>query len=88
MSVVFAELQSRGLADCVRSVGITNQRETTVVWDGKTGKPLHNAIVWLDTRTQETVDKILKEKKAGVDELRPICGLPISTYFSALKVRI
>ena len=68
-------------------MGITNQRETTVVWDGDTGRPLHNAIVWLDTRTQVTVDKIMKEKGVTADHLKKLCGLPISTYFSALKLR-
>ena len=68
-------------------MGITNQRETTVVWDGDSGRPLHNAIVWLDTRTQVTVDKIVKEKGVTADHLKKLCGLPISTYFSALKLR-
>jgi glycerol kinase len=66
------------------AVGITNQRETTVVWERDTGKPVYNAIVWQDTRT----DKICAELEGseGPDRFRSICGLPISTYFSGPKV--
>ena len=52
--MVHKDLEARQLAGQLRAVGITNQRETTVVWDGDSGRPLHNAIVWLDTRTQES----------------------------------
>ncbi|KAK9510060.1 hypothetical protein O3M35_004927 [Rhynocoris fuscipes] len=70
------------------ATGITNQRETTVVWDRITGLPLHNAIVWLDVRTAETVDKLVKNVRDRNKEcLKPLCGLPISTYFSATKMR-
>ncbi|KAK4872391.1 hypothetical protein RN001_014420 [Aquatica leii] len=69
------------------AVGITNQRETTVVWDSKTGKPLYNALVWLDMRTSTTVDKILLNGKRNKNFLKPLCGLPVSTYFSAVKLR-
>lgn len=69
----------------IQSIGITNQRETTVVWDKVTGEPLHNAIVWLDTRTQSLVDEFLSA--SNKDELQLLCGLPISTYFSALKLK-
>eukprot|EP01066_Platyproteum_vivax_P020335 Platyproteum_vivax@DN8237_c0_g1_i1.p1 len=65
--------------------GITNQRETIVAWDRKTGKPLHKAIVWCDLRTQSLV-KELEEKHNGVYAFRDIVGLPINTYFSAVKV--
>ncbi|XP_064642243.1 glycerol kinase-like [Lineus longissimus] len=72
----------------IKTIGVTNQRETTVVWDKITGKPLHNAIVWLDLRTSSTVKKLLaKTPGENKDYLRPKCGLPISTYFSALKLR-
>ncbi|KAL8710703.1 MAG: hypothetical protein Q9220_004721 [cf. Caloplaca sp. 1 TL-2023] len=70
--------------DNIQAIGITSQRETTVVWDGNTGKPLYNAIAWPDTRTQSIVRE-LKEKK-GADALQSICGLPLSTYPSALKL--
>jgi glycerol kinase len=67
------------------AVGITNQRETTVVWDRHTGQPVHNAIVWQDTRT----DVICNELAAsgGQDRFRPKVGLPIATYFSGPKVK-
>ncbi len=90
------------------AVGITNQRETLVVWDRATGKPLHNAIVWNDTRTQAICKRLERtlqpsllaaattsESKgdegarsgaSGQDALREVCGLPISTYFSAVKL--
>jgi glycerol kinase len=68
----------------IKAVGITNQRETTVVWDTNTGEPLHNAIAWPDTRTKALVRE-LKAKK-GADELQDICGLPLSTYPSSVKL--
>ncbi|ESO06194.1 hypothetical protein HELRODRAFT_93977 [Helobdella robusta] len=73
---------------CIQTIGITNQRETTVAFDISTGKPLHNAIVWLDTRTTDTVNELLK-KIPGRDKnhLKPRCGLPLSTYFSAVKMK-
>lgn len=69
------------------AIGVTNQRETTIVWDRETGEPLYNAIVWLDMRTSSTVRKLL-DKIPGRDtnHLKPLCGLPISTYFSAVKL--
>ncbi|MCL7998520.1 glycerol kinase GlpK [Brucella sp. 21LCYQ03] len=72
-------------ASDIASVGITNQRETTLLWDRKTGAPLYNAIVWMDTRTDELVDHFVKD--GGADRLRDKTGLPISTYFSGLKLR-
>ncbi|KAL1124512.1 hypothetical protein AAG570_001138, partial [Ranatra chinensis] len=73
----------------IAAVGITNQRETTLVWDPTTGKPLYNAIVWLDMRTAETVDKLLSrvKHKNPAECLKSACGLPVSTYFSATKLR-
>ncbi|KAJ3340731.1 hypothetical protein HDU93_006401 [Gonapodya sp. JEL0774] len=72
----------------IRAVGITNQRETAVAWDGLTGKPLHNAIVWLDARTMETVTKLIENTpNHDRDHFRKKCGLPFSTYFSAVKFR-
>jgi glycerol kinase len=65
-------------------VGITNQRETTVVWDTNTGEPLHNAIAWPDTRTRDLVHNL--KAKNGADELQDICGLPLSTYPSSVKL--
>jgi glycerol kinase len=67
------------------AVGITNQRETTVIWDRSTGEPIHNAIVWQDTRTGSLVRELAGDE--GVDRLRPATGLPLSTYFSGPKIR-
>lgn len=72
-------------ASDIISVGITNQRETCVVWDRNTGEPLHNAIVWLDTRTGIIVERLI-ERFGSKDAFREAVGLPISTYFSALKL--
>ncbi|KAK4241756.1 FGGY family of carbohydrate kinase [Achaetomium macrosporum] len=68
----------------IRSIGITNQRETTVVWDSTTGEPLHNAIVWPDTRTKGLVRE-LKARESS-DSLMDLCGLPLSTYPSSVKL--
>lgn len=72
-------------ASQVKGIGITNQRETTIVWDRISGKPLHNAIVWLDTRTRELVDSLIS-KFGDADYFRKSCGLPLNTYFSAMKL--
>ncbi|KAI0083756.1 glycerol kinase [Irpex rosettiformis] len=97
-----AELEKLGWTkESVKAIGITNQRETAVVWSRKTGKPLARAIVWDDARTRDIVahhEKKLREEgiehegevKKGDDAvaaLRKLTGLPLSTYFSALKVR-
>jgi len=72
--------------EMIKGIGITNQRETTVVWDKETGEALHNAIVWLDTRTIETVAKLKQKQVDSKFNLQEICGLPLSAYFSALKL--
>src|SRR3954453_14612456 len=69
----------------LEAVGITNQRETTVIWDRETGRPIHNAIVWQDTRTGALVRELAGDE--GVDRLRQDVGLPLSTYFSGPKIR-
>src|SRR6202012_1148266 len=69
----------------VAAVGITNQRETTVLWERATGRPVANAIVWQDTRVGELVSEY--SRAGGPDRFRPRTGLPLSTYFSALKIR-
>ncbi|KAJ3591885.1 hypothetical protein NHX12_007016 [Muraenolepis orangiensis] len=71
----------------IKAVGVTNQRETTLVWDKVTGEPLYNALVWLDLRTQSTVERLI-EKTPGRNKnhLKHKTGLPISTYFSAVKL--
>ncbi|NKX92392.1 glycerol kinase GlpK [Sanguibacter hominis ATCC BAA-789] len=69
----------------VAAVGITNQRETAVVWDKTTGKPVYNAIVWQDTRTQKIVDEL--GGSDGPEKYKDIVGLPLATYFSGPKVK-
>ncbi|MFA4844018.1 MAG: glycerol kinase GlpK [Candidatus Margulisiibacteriota bacterium] len=69
----------------IAAIGITNQRETTVVWDRKTGKPVHNAIVWQCRRTAERCDQ-LKKKWGLAGSIRKKTGLPIDAYFSATKI--
>jgi len=68
----------------IAAVGITNQRETTIVWNKTTGKPVYNAIVWQDTRTQDIVDRLAGSE--GVDRLRETTGLPLATFFSSTKI--
>jgi len=70
----------------VAAIGITNQRETAVVWDRKTGKPVYNAIVWQDTRTQKICDE-LGALGGGAERYKDRVGLPLATYFSGPKVR-
>src|SRR6201998_868542 len=76
-----AKLRPRDLA----AIGITNQRETTVVWNRKTGKPVANALVWQDTRVSDYVSELAKS--GGQDRFRSKTGLPLTTYFSGLKIR-
>ncbi|KAG7258212.1 hypothetical protein CRUP_014288 [Coryphaenoides rupestris] len=72
----------------IKAVGVTNQRETTVVWDKDTGEPLYNALVWLDLRTQSTVESLIsKSPGQNKNHIKHKTGLPISTYFSAVKLR-
>lgn len=67
------------------AIGITNQRETTIVWNRKTGKPVANALVWQDTRVADYVSEMAKA--GGQDRFRGKTGLPLTTYFSGLKIR-
>ena len=84
--VIAEGLAQRGLrAEDLAAIGITNQRETTVLWDRKTGEPVANAIVWQDTRVAEDVARFAEG--GGQDRFRPQTGLPLSTYFSSLKLR-
>ena len=69
----------------VAAVGVTNQRETTLVWDKTTGKPFHPAIVWQDTRTDAMCRELAQD--GGQDRFRAATGLPIATYFSGPKIR-
>ncbi|MGY5765215.1 glycerol kinase GlpK [Brachybacterium sp. DNPG3] len=76
-----AEINRHQLA----AVGITNQRETAVVWDRTTGEPVYNAIVWQDTRTQRICDELAGDE--GADKYKERVGLPLATYFSGPKVK-
>ncbi|MFX4272709.1 glycerol kinase GlpK [Propionibacteriaceae bacterium Y1685] len=69
----------------IAAVGITNQRETTVVWDRATGEPIAPAIVWQDTRTQDLVDQLAAD--GGTDRFADRTGLPLATYFAATKIK-
>lgn len=69
----------------IAAVGVTNQRETTVVWEKATGKPVYNAIVWQDTRTDKICNELAKD--GGQDRFRPKVGLPLATYFSGPKIK-
>jgi glycerol kinase len=68
----------------IAAIGVTNQRETTLVWDRKTGKPYYNAIVWQDTRTKDICDELVAD--GGQNRFRAKVGLPITTYFSGPKI--
>ena len=84
--VVLSALQKAGLTSTdLVAVGITNQRETTIVWNRKTGKPYYNAIVWQDLRTDVICNELAKQ--GGQDRFRNRVGLPLATYFSGPKIR-
>jgi glycerol kinase len=86
LEVAARALQSAGLtAGDIAAIGITNQRETTVLWDRKTGEPVHNALVWQDTRVEELVKRYAAD--GGQDRFRAETGLPLASYFSGLKLR-
>jgi glycerol kinase len=72
-------------ADDISAVGVTNQRETTVVWERSSGQPVYNAIVWQDTRTDEICNQLASD--GGQDRFRAKTGLPIATYFSGPKIK-
>jgi glycerol kinase len=86
VEVIKGALDKGGIdAKDLAAVGITNQRETTVVWNRFTGKPYYNAIVWQDTRTADICNELAKD--GGQDRFRPHVGLPLATYFSGPKIR-
>ncbi len=85
-SVIQEAMEARGLRpQDLAAIGITNQRETTVVWHRKSGKPISNAIVWQDTRVAPAVAEFAM--RGGQDRYRAKTGLPLATYFSGLKIR-
>ncbi|MGH9168815.1 MAG: FGGY family carbohydrate kinase, partial [Acidimicrobiia bacterium] len=84
--VIKGGLKKAGVAPGdLAAVGVTNQRETTVVWERSTGQPVYNAIVWQDTRTDKICDLLAKD--GGQDRFRPKTGLPLATYFSGPKIQ-
>jgi glycerol kinase len=84
--VIDGAVQEAGAsADDIAGVGITNQRETTLVWDRNTGEQVHNALVWQDTRTDKLVDEFSKD--GGQARFQEKVGLPLATYFSGPKIR-
>jgi glycerol kinase len=86
MEVVRGALDQKGAGPSdVAALGITNQRETTVVWDKTSGEPLGNAIVWQDTRTDKICDQLSADE--GQDRFRSKVGLPLATYFSGPKIK-
>ena len=88
--VALARIKAKLLAHDIAAVGITNQRETTVVWNRRTGKPYYNAIVWQDMRTADLVAEFSAnegQSNRGQDRFRAQTGLPLATYFSGLKLK-
>jgi glycerol kinase len=84
--VIVEAMGQRGLRPTdLAAVGIANQRETTVLWNRKTGRPVYNAIVWQDTRVARAVSEFSRD--GGQDRFRGKTGLPLATYFSGLKIR-
>jgi glycerol kinase len=86
VEVIDKAMDAKGLKPAdLSGIGITNQRETTVLWNRKTGKAVYNAIVWQDTRVSDAVAEFTA--KGGQDRYRTRTGLPLATYFSGLKIR-
>ncbi len=84
--VMHEALKKAGCAPSdIAAIGVTNQRETTLVWEKETGKPIHNAIVWQDTRTDGICNELAKQ--GGQDRLRSKTGLPLATYFAGPKIK-
>nr|ABK25673.1 unknown [Picea sitchensis] len=81
-----AKVAGKAVETGLKAIGITNQRETTIVWSRSTGLPLYNAIVWMDARTSSICRRLEKELQNGKNHFVETTGLPISTYFSALKL--
>jgi glycerol kinase len=86
LDVTAEALDAAGVdARAIAAIGITNQRETTVLWDRTTGEPVHNALVWQDTRVENLVRQFSAD--GGQDRFRSRTGLPLASYFSGLKLR-
>lgn len=82
--VAEAMANARASSGDIAAVGLTNQRETTLLWERATGRPVHNAIVWADARTGELCERLKGD--GGIDRFREATGLPIATYFAATKL--
>ncbi|PAA71936.1 hypothetical protein BOX15_Mlig007390g1, partial [Macrostomum lignano] len=89
ISSAVSNLAALGIAaNRIGCIGIANQRETLVAWDRRTGEPVHPAILWLDARTEQTVERLIATTRSrSAAEFRSICGLPITTYFTGVKIR-
>jgi glycerol kinase len=86
LEVATTAIESAGIsASEIAAIGITNQRETTVLWDRKSGEPVYNALVWQDTRVEDLVKHYARD--GGQDRFRARTGLPLASYFSGLKLR-
>ncbi|MEI7742226.1 MAG: glycerol kinase GlpK [Chloroflexota bacterium] len=86
--VIEGALEKAGLSTAdLAAVGVTNQRETAICWDRRTGRPICNAIVWQDTRTDGVIKRLAADSELGRDRFRGSCGLPLATYFSGPKIR-
>jgi len=86
LEVIAEAMQQEGLRPAdLAAIGITNQRETTILWNRKTGRAVHNALVWQDTRVEDAVAEFSRD--GGPDRFRKQTGLPLATYFSSLKIR-
>ena len=84
--VVRGALEKSGAqATDIEAIGITNQRETTLVWERETGRPVHNAIVWQDTRTDAICNELARQ--GGQNRFQTCTGLPLATYFSGPKIK-
>ena len=84
--VIRGAMQRSGVsAEELAAIGVTNQRETTIIWNKNTGEPYHNAVVWQDTRTADICDELAAD--GGEDRFRNKTGLPLSTYFSGPKIK-
>lgn len=85
-AVIQGALKETGISgQDLAAIGITNQRETTVLWDRHTGRPYHNAIVWQCTRADKICDQLIRD--GGIDRFRERTGLPVATYFSGPKIK-
>ncbi|KAJ8755517.1 hypothetical protein K2173_019315 [Erythroxylum novogranatense] len=85
-AIIKATADGHNVDGALKAVGLTNQRETTLIWSKSSGTPLYNAIVWMDGRTSGICRKLEKELPGGRTHFVETCGLPISTYFSAMKI--